>query len=105
MKNLEKIELIAKVAKVEEKENSLFVTIAVNRSEKIDDNYVQKTNWYTCIIAKSLKCKVGDTVFVRGNLKIDLYIKNNGEPGVSLKVFVSEWNVLFEKNIQIEEDN
>lgn len=94
---MEKIEIIGNVGFIEEKENSLRVTVAVRRREKNDmGEYEDAVQWYYLVADKSMKLLVGDMVFVRGSLRATCYLKNE-IPKISLKIFVDDYKILWRK--------
>lgn len=96
---MKELQFIGNVGKIEEKENSQTVSVAINESTKDGDGYVETTFWISCVVAKGVKVSQGDLVFVRGGFVLDVYKKDNGEPGTTLRCFVNQIKVIRRKQV------
>lgn len=89
---MEKIEIVGRVFKIEDRENSKIVTVIHNGQTKKNNAYVDVKTFYTCIFKKDIKTvfNPGDLFLFRGNFSIDTYKRNNGEYTSAIKIFVTE---------------
>lgn len=96
---MKSIELIGNVGKVEEKENSLAVSICVNEQFKNESGeYEERESWVNCVMDKRTKIGVGDLVFVRGGFQIENYLsKEKNEPKSAIRCFVKEYRRILKK--------
>lgn len=101
---MEKIEIIARIVRVENKESIKFVTMAVNNRTKKDDEYIDTTTYYSCVFNEKVVLKIGDLMFIRGNFQLKTFTRQNGEFGAAINIFVTESKCLLHKKTIVDEN-
>lgn len=94
---MQKIEITARVFKVEDRENSKVVTVIHNGQEKKNNEYVDVKTFYSCIFKKENRAvfNPGDLFLFRGNFSVDTYKRNSGEYTSGIKIFVTEYECMW----------
>lgn len=89
-------------AEVKQFNGAEFLSFSVADSQKVKDangNQIERTTWVSCTMqgnggALTQYLKKGTPVFIRGDLRISTYRRNDGNVAVNLNVRVRDINLL-----------